>query len=328
MKFFKTYSLMRLRNQEFPAAYGSICSVVENKEFTVEYLTKAIECVNSHNSKLVILKNMNYKHPNTAKIDELKVKRHDAFLSLKGKAKYGLRSPIDSEREASELLNTWFMRHRKHLVRPSIHEQSSVAKEMNDDIVNNTDIQEALSELGVIDTFDSIQLFTNKIDRLFSMRNKDLQEVTRVAYRLKKDAYGDLLMLLNSIEMAIVFEDGDKTVLMGYVKEINGIMQTFKAKYERRTTRSRNANEETDNNLPEPSVDDETNDGSEESVDTFNSDTGINDASSTMSEPETTNLFNDASKNGTSNKSSINGNSLQTIPTRKDNSAEDHFSDQ
>ena len=248
MKFFKVYSLTRLRNQEFPAAYGKIISVLENDEITVEYITQSLESVKAHKKNLVVLRNMKAPHQLTKIISDLKFKRHDAFLSLKGKVSSAMKSPIDNERKVAEILNTWLIRYHKFFSKASIHEQTSVFDEMMDEVNTKPSIQSAVNEGGVLSILDSIQSITTQIEEAYMTRNKEKVEASRKALLLKQTAYADMKMLLNSIEMAITLNEGNSTVFMGYVNEINLLMDVFKAKAQSRTTRRKNAAEEAETN--------------------------------------------------------------------------------
>ena len=251
MRNFNVYSMTRLRNQEFPAAYSKIVSVLEKDEITVDYVARALETVKAHNDNLVVLRNMTTSHHLSKTINDTKHKRHDAYLSLKGKVTSALKSPSDEEREAAQVLDLWLSRYRKYFSRPSIHEQSSVIREMMAEVGERQDISSAIDTVGVVNLLDSLQAMTTKIDRDFMTRHSEKTEASRKAYALKRSAFADMKMLFNGVEMAITLDDGDSTVFMGYVKEINGLMDTFRAKYQSRVTRKKNAADENQNAEPE-----------------------------------------------------------------------------
>ena len=251
MKFFNSYSITRLRNQEFPAAYSKIVSVLEKDEIAVEYVERALEKVKVHNDNLVVLRNMTTSHHLSKTINDTKHKRHNAFLSLRGKVTSALKSPSDDEREAAKILDLWLSRYRKSFLQPSIHEESSVVREMMDEVGQRSDISSAIDTLGALSLLDSLQAITTKIDRDFMTRHKERTENSRKAHAIKRESFADLKMLFNSVEMAITLKDGDSTLLMGIVQEVNGLMDTFKAKYQSRVTRKKNAAEENQNAQPE-----------------------------------------------------------------------------
>lgn len=261
MKYFNVYSLTRLRNQEFSAAYGQICSILEKDEISVEYVAQSLEVVKAHKAKLIFLKNMNVRHPLTKTITELKHTRHDALTSLKGRVTSILKSPIKEECDAAKVLATWLLRYHKHLSRASIHEQTSMVNEMMDEMNKSANIQTAITIIGVTNLIDSIQANTMELEEVFLTRNKERKEERREAYEMKHVAYADMKMLFNSIEMAITLGDGDSAVYMGYVNEVNGIMETFKTKYLSRISRLQNAEQEENDENQHPEPENEEQDG-------------------------------------------------------------------
>lgn len=265
MNYFSISFLLRLRNQEFPAAYGMISSILEGEEIDVEYVTQSFEAVKAHNKKLLFLKNMKLRHPLTKPISDLKYNRQDYMLSLKGRVTSALKSPIVKEREAAKILDLWLHGHREYLSTASIHEQTMLVDQMMDEISTVPRIQTAIEDAGVMGIMDSIQSTTTELNETFLSRTKEKVAASRKASELRSAAYLDMKAFLNSLELANTLGDLDNTVFMGYVNEINDITDHFKAKYQSRTTRRKNVAEAEANKVENPENGEQT-DGEEQLV--------------------------------------------------------------
>ncbi|MDD2474632.1 MAG: DUF6261 family protein [Dysgonamonadaceae bacterium] len=251
MKKISISFLSRLRNQEFPAAYGMICSILEGEEISVEYVSQSLASVMAQNEKLVFLRNMVLQHPLTGTIKHQTDLRNDYFSSLKGRVTSALKSPVETEREAAEVLNLWLHGYRQYLSTARIHEQTVLIEQMLEEYQSKLFIQEAVTKCGVQIILDSIAAITTEIKDAYVTRSKERTAAKRKAMMLRRVAYNYLKTLLNSIEMVISLGDADSAVYLNYLEEIDDMMEVFRAKYESRTTRRKNAAQKAEENQPE-----------------------------------------------------------------------------
>lgn len=243
--------MSRLRNQEFPAAYGMICSILEDEEISVEYVTQSFASVLAHNEKLVFLRNMKLQHPLTKTIRHQTDLRNNYFRSLKGRVASALISPIETEREAAKVLDLWLFGYREYLTIARIHEQTVLVEQMLHEYRTKLPIQEAVTAAGVQPIFDGISTITDEIKSTFVTRAKEKTAAKRKARKLRGEAYGSFQTLLESLRMAISLDEEDSAVYLNYLIEIDDILEGFRAKCESRTTRRKNAAQKAEENQPE-----------------------------------------------------------------------------
>lgn len=242
------YYITKLKNQEFPAAYEMICSMFKEDETSVEDVAQSFENVQAHIEKLRFLKNMKLQHPLTREIRRMTQQRNKYLRSLKGRVTSALLSPIESEREAAQVLDLWLFGYREYLSTARIYEQNALVGQMTHDFETKPAIQDAVSDAGVTSFMDSISAITEEIVTALVTRAKEKTAAKRKATVLRRDAYRDLKVFITSLQMTIALNKDDGGVYQNYLNEINDIMEGFKGKYESRSTRRKNAALEAEEN--------------------------------------------------------------------------------
>lgn len=243
MKKLNISYLIRLRNQQFPEAYGTICSILERNEITEEYVTACFENVKAQRQKLGFLQNMKVKHHLSGTISELNNDRQDYFLSLKGRVASNLRSPNETERKAAKVLDLWLEGYREFLSTPRILEQNLLVDQLSEDIETQARIGTAMREAGVMEIFESIELITADIRTAYLQRSQEKEAQSRKANALRSEAYAAMKTLLNGIGMAIDLKSEDSAMYVGYWNEISTVLDQFNVKTLNRATRKKNATE-------------------------------------------------------------------------------------
>jgi hypothetical protein len=233
--------LKKVTNQEYHAGYMALSSVMEGREITADYVRDALDNVLAHKNVLVNMKNMKLRHPLTHQIKVMKHNRADYLLSLKGMIKAGLKSPIESVRNACYVLNAWLYGYRDYFSKPTIHEHTAMVEQITDDVKNNINIKEAMLAAELMGTIEHIELINTDIQAAYLMRSKEIAAMSRKATAVRSDAYVDLTHLINSMELAISLGHADSDMYKEALKEMADISSRFKAKYLIRITRSRNA---------------------------------------------------------------------------------------
>lgn len=254
MNYFKVSHLTKLSNQEFPVAHEMLSEILDEDEITVEYVAKALASVKLHNPKLVILRNMNRKHHLSKNINNLKVLRNNYFSSLTGKVTSALKTPNETEQKAAEVIDAWLEAYREPLSRARIVQQTSLIQQMMAEVETVPRINTAMREVGGMEIMKSIELITSDLKVDLMRRVKEKAAESRKAQALRRAAYADMKVFLNSIEMAITLKDADSIEYMGYVKEINEALDSYRTLVLNRNTRNKNAaleNEANQNALPE-----------------------------------------------------------------------------
>lgn len=233
--------LYRLRNQAFPEAFSTICSILDRSEIAEEYLAACLAKAKAHIPKLVCLKNMNLTHPLTKKLSDMKYERHDYFLAIKGRVSNNLRSPKETERKASAVLDLWLHGYRQYLATASINEQNNLVIQMADDISSDLEIATAMDDADCSDIFSAIESLSINIKDAILKRSADRVAKRRKADVVRRAAYKDMKTLLNGIDMAINLGSDDSSTYVGYRTEISDILNQFNAKTMSRATRKKNA---------------------------------------------------------------------------------------
>ena len=233
--------LKRVTNQEYHAGYMALSSVMEGREITADYVTNALDNVLAHKKVLVNMKNMKLRHPLTHQIKEMRDNRADYLLSLKGMIRAGLKSPIESVRNACYVLDAWLFGYRDYFSKPTIHEHTAMVEQITDDVKTNNNIKEAMLAAELMETIEHIELINTDIQVAYLMRSKEIAAMSRKAAKVRNDAYVDLIHLTNSMELAISLGHADSDIYEEALNEMADIASRFKAKYLIRMTHSRNA---------------------------------------------------------------------------------------
>lgn len=243
LKHFKASHLMRLNNQEFLVIYDEILEVFKGEEITVEYVTKALEGVSSETNKLVVLRDMNRKHHLTESIEAKKLLRFDYFSVFTSSVRTALKSPFEANREAAEVLNKWLEPYKRSLHTPLLAKQTSIVKLMTDEIENLSRLSEAITTLSMLELWQTINAVNTEIRASMTLRTKERAAERREAREVRRAAYAKMMVFLNSIEMVLNLNDGNTDVYMRYAKEVNEILDYYRALVMSRSTRLKTAAE-------------------------------------------------------------------------------------
>ena len=242
-KYFRASHLMQLRNQEVAVAYDEIIDIVAGEEITVDYVAEAYNDLVTESEKLVVLRNMNKKHHLTKTIREQNDERYGYFTVITDTVKTALKSPFQDKRAAAKVLNEWLEPYRKSLSRPLLGVQTTLVKEISDEVDKIERVAEAIDTLDLIPVFNSIKLITQDIKFNITERGKELSAERREAKRLKRSGYAKVNVFLNSIEMVLNLNGENKETYLRYAKEINERLDYYKTALQSRSTRFKTAAE-------------------------------------------------------------------------------------
>lgn len=240
-KYFRASHLMQLRNQEVAVAYDEIIDVIAGEEITVDYVAEAYNDLVGGSEELVVLRNMNKKHYLTKTIKEQSDERYGYFTVITDTVKTAFKSPSMDKRAAAKTLDEWLEPYRKSLSRPLLGVQTTLTKEISDEVNKVAHLFDAITTLELVPVLDSIKLITGDIKSNITKRGKELSAERREAKRLKRNGYGKMNVFLNSIEMVLNLNGENKEAYLRYAKEINERLDYYKTAVQSRSTRFKTA---------------------------------------------------------------------------------------
>lgn len=243
VKHFSASHLMHLRNQEVMVAYDEIIDILEGEEITVDYVAETYNDLVAESETLVVLRNMTRKHHLTKTIREQSDDRYGYFTVFTDTVKTALKSPFEEKRAAAKVLNEWLEPYRKSLSRPLLGVQTTLVKEIYDEVDKVERVAEAINTLDLTPVFNSIKLITLDIKSNITKRGKELSAEKREAKRLKRRGYAKMVVFLNSIEMVLNLNGENKDAYLRYAKEINERLDYYKGVLLSRSTRYKTAAE-------------------------------------------------------------------------------------
>ena len=262
-------------NEEFKIAYELVCSRLEGEEFTVEDVQLAFDNANEYISELEILRSDGGPHPLTKPIAEKRNLRYDYLISLRGRVTYFLKSPIQDEREAAQVLSLWLSRFSKNYARPSINKQTEMVNNMCKDLAESDTMNDAFITLALLDTFDQIQSISMALQKQHAAREEERRASVLKATNVRNVAYDKMKTFRTTIETAIKLGKGDIDKHLEYFRIINFALADTKALYLSNTTRRKNAalkaEEENENAGHEDGGHDDSTNGSGENRSMFSS---------------------------------------------------------
>ncbi|MDD4730119.1 MAG: DUF6261 family protein [Dysgonamonadaceae bacterium] len=251
MKHFNFGFLWGLRNDEFPEVYNQLSSVIEVESVEDVNVKAFLEGVISHLDEVDLVMKMRNPHPLTEVLDNQIRLRKDYLVSLRGKVNASLKSPIETERKAAKVLLRWINKHCKNIYTPSINVYNRMIKNMMTDYNLSLDTQEALSDLGVSNVWDSIVAITQEIDANHSVRTREKSADVKKAAVIRRNAYHALKMYLRAIELALSLEQPGDHFYLDCSRIIDNYLEQYRTRYLSRTTRRKNASEKAEENQPE-----------------------------------------------------------------------------
>ena len=188
-----------LRNREFSLLIDSTAELVAVKMSENESLKKATENLQSHNKKLLQLKDTKPRHYLTRIIKEKVDNRTEYLVGLRMRIESALLSPIPQERVAAERLMYWIDPYKKVLFKPSLAVQTQAVEFLNLDKNENTTIQEHTALLNLDYILDEVVSETEEIKRLVTARGKDKALGATNGKKVRAAAYYDLRVILDAM---------------------------------------------------------------------------------------------------------------------------------
>ena len=248
VKYFSASHLMQLKNQEFQEAFDEILRTFDKEEITVEYVAEALEDAKTENNNLVLLRNMTKKHHLTKTIREQNNQRYSYLTVITDTVKTAFKQPSKEKRAAAKVLNEWLEPYRKSLSRPLLGVQTTLAKEISDEVDKVARVFDAVETLELISVLDSIKMITVDIKSNITTRSKELMAERREALLVKRRGYAKMMVFLKSIEMVLNLNGENKEIYLCYAKEINERLDYYKSALISRSTRFKNAAEKEEAN--------------------------------------------------------------------------------
>ena len=246
MKSLHLSHMMRLKNQDFPEAFSTICSILERTELNEPYLAACLSLAKVEFNKLGLLKNIRRKHPLSRTLHELILERQDYFSALRGRVTYCFKSPDVKERRAAKVLDFWLDGYSELLSIPRMRQQSLLVDQLLDDMSNSSAISDAMDDAGLRSYFNSIVDITQQIRETILVRSAQRQDYRKKAYTLKRSAYNTMKVLMNALHMAIKLDSEDKDTYVKYWNEICDILTMYNVDVLSRATRRKTAAEKED----------------------------------------------------------------------------------
>lgn len=240
--------LNRLRNQDFQEASRTICSTLERAEENETYLAEFLTKAQTELANLGFLKNMKRRHPLSKTIRELTLDRHDYIVSFKGKISNCTKSPDEKERNAGRVLDFWLERYREFLSKAKMRQQSVLTDQLSDDIQNDENVSQAMTDADLMTHFTSIKMITAEIRSVIGKRAAQRQKEIRKARQLRRNAYEAIKTLMNALDMAIKQECENRAAYVDYWNEICDTLDEYNAEVLSRATRRKTAAEKENEN--------------------------------------------------------------------------------
>ena len=234
-----------LRNREFSLLINTIAETLAKSKSENKSLKKATKNLQSHNKKLLKLKDTKPRHHLTRIIKEKVQKRTDCLVCLRMRIESSLLSPIAQERIAAERLMYWIDPYRKVLFKPSIQVQTQAVEFLNLDRSESTIIQEHASLLNIDYLLDVAIDETEDIKSYVTERGKDKADKAINGKNVRAAAYYDLRVLLEAMKtiynLSSNTQEAEEMVRLSAL--INEILKSFRRELRSRNTKRSNKKE-------------------------------------------------------------------------------------
>lgn len=241
MNRFQMSFLGSLRNNEFPMFYDQLCSILEVDDIVDVNLKECLQDLKGHEEEMKYVRRLQGPHRLTSVLRKQSIARKEYLVSLRGKVKAGLNSPIPSEREAAVMLKIWLDKPRVSFHVPSINPQTRLVEDLMHERAIKVEIQEAITEMELESIIDPIVALTEDINDNFMIRAHEQAENVRKVRAIRRAAYADLKRFFKAFDVALSLEKPDESFYSDISKVIDNLLDNYRVKLYARRTRSKNA---------------------------------------------------------------------------------------
>ena len=234
-----------LRNREFSLLIDTVAEIVAESTSENKSLKKVTEKLQSHDKKLLQLKDTKPRHYLTRIIKEKVDNRTDYLVCLRMRIESSLLSPIAQERVAAERLLYWIDPYRKALFRPSLGVQTQAVQFLNLDKSKDATIQEHTALLNLDYILDIVVDETEQIKSLVTARGKDKALRAINGKNVRAAAYFDLRVLLDVMRTIYNLSSNKQEVeeIIWLSELINESLTRFRRELRSRNTKRSNKKE-------------------------------------------------------------------------------------
>lgn len=234
-----------LRNYEFSLLISNIGNLIAKSESENSSLQKAATNLQSHQGKLLQLKDTKPSHYLTEVINKKVHNRTEYLIYLRYRIEGALKSPFPQERVAAKRLMCWIDPYRKELFKPSIRLQGVAVKFLKHDRDKSADIQKFIGVLNLDSLLDILVDITTEIKSLVAKRVKDKTRRAVDGKEVRGAAYHDLQVLISVMNGVYNLSDStqERSQIATLSSEINEYLTEFRRELRSRTTKSKNKRE-------------------------------------------------------------------------------------
>lgn len=233
--------LQGLRNQEFPQVFKEICSIYDEEEIDESYVKESLVNLIAHEGDLDFVMETRNPHPLTEVLSNQSKMRKNYLVSLRGRVRTTLKSPIEAERVAAKTLYLWLNKHRRYIYNPSFTLQTRLVDNLMTEYSLKLEVQEALTTLGLSNAFDVIVAITSEIVATLKIRDDEHAANVLKVKTIRDEAYASMVKFLKSLDTAVSLEADGETFYSDYKRKVHVRFDRFKTYLATRTTRSKNA---------------------------------------------------------------------------------------
>jgi len=203
----KTGWISSLRNDEYPMLVEQVCDIMDDHDLEDQEVANALSRVKSHLEALQLVKVRCRKHALTPVLHELKHKRSQSLMSLRGHVKAYRRSPVAGESEAANVLWLWLDKHGMRLVHAGYNPQTRRINELLQEAEDDVAISNAVATLSLQPLLDSLRELNGAFNTKFIERNDEKSQHVAVDCRaIRKASLEDVRLLLNVLGTKMALE--------------------------------------------------------------------------------------------------------------------------
>lgn len=246
MKKLHVYFMKDLRNHAFVELYNIITSYIDKQAPADANIKAAFEMVISQKEKL---SDMQKRKPSVFSRENKKLthSRNDYLISLRLRVQSYLLSPISTERDAAQEIQSLIEPYGREYYVPTIRRQTIFSDDLKNQLKKKDSLKKAVSFLGLSSLINTVIEMTHEIMNNYNERITENGKTKSKRKGVKEEAYYCMKVMADTINLVATVNKHNtekRIAIDDYIYYIGGILQDFRTQLKSRNTKRSNTREE------------------------------------------------------------------------------------
>lgn len=230
----KYFERKYISNYKFEEYYGLFKELLRRAKGAVieeSHVSDILENANKHVDALDKIVERRRFHDNSRTIEQLATQRHKKLRAVVKVADAMLYADTQEKRDAAETVSSFVRKERSALSRCRIMSQNGLVYRFVSEVSYKPEMDSALETLQIENLFEEIVNSTNQIVEMMELRDDELNRLRDLAEERRYLSYGDLIMLLNTLENQANLPGARQSFYHELCTNLRSVMVRYRAAY-------------------------------------------------------------------------------------------------